>query len=207
MKRHHLILLSCSLLPLWGCQEATSVIDSTDLTTHVMEVDVVPVARNSIDASIDLTGTLYPWKFATIASEVTGVIESVRDSGEKIEYEIDGKSFSKELPLDIGHSVRLGDVLIKIASSESEQEVLVAEAKKNSVEKELANLFAWKRSEEIDQLQAQCDECDAILLDSVADLKRAETLRAKNANSQKELDDAKRGIATARHPSNEPMRP
>lgn len=201
MKRHPLLLLSCSLLlllPIWGCQRATSVVETTELSTHVMEVDVVPVARQPIDSSIDLTGTLYPWKFATIASEVTGVIESVRESGERIQYEIDGKAFSKELPLDIGHTVKLGDVLIKIASSESEQAVRVAEAKKVSVEKELLNLFAWKRSEEVDQLKAQCDECDAILLDAKADLNRAETLVQRKATSQKEVEDAQRAVAIAK---------
>ncbi len=198
MKRHHLFLLiGCLLLASWGCQKPALEEKARGEATHVLEVDVVPVSRHSIESSIELTGTLYPWKFATIASEVTGVVQDVRASGEKIEYEIDGTSYSKVLPLDIGHQVKKGDVLIKIESSDLEHALLVAKAKKVLMEKELANLFAWKRVEEIDQLKAQCEECDAVLLDAREDLTRAESLLQRRATSQKEVDDATRSVATA----------
>ncbi len=198
MKRHHLILFICGLLlPACGCQQATDVAQSTQLSERILEVDVVPVATQAIASSIELTGTLYPWKYATIASEVTGVIADVEASGEKIEYEIGGTAYSKTLPLDIGHGVKLGAVLLKIDSIESEHAARLSEAKMAAVEKELLNLYAWKRPEEIAQLKAQCDECEAVLLDALADLKRSKRLVASNAASQKEVDDAQRSVATA----------
>ena len=180
-----------------GCQEGTSLDVSLARPVSVLEVDVVPVVKTRIESSIELTGTLFPWKFATIASEVTGVIESIPESGEKLDYEINGQTYSKVLPLDIGHQVKKGDVLVKIESSESQHALRLAEAKQVATEKELANLYAWKRSEEIAQLQAQCDECEAVLVDAQADLMRAQTLLGRNAISKKEVEDAQRSVATA----------
>ncbi len=198
MKRYVLTsLIGCLILASWGCQKGASVEQAKETPAYVLEVDVISVSRHAIESSIELTGTLYPWKYATIASEVTGVVESVRASSEKIEYEIDGTAYSKVLPLDIGHEVKQGEVLIKIESSEAEHTLLVAKAKKALVEKELANLFAWKRSEEIAQLDAQCEECDAILLDAQEDLARSKSLLQRRATSQKEMDDARRSVATA----------
>ena len=158
----------------------------------VLEVDVVPVVKSRIESSIELTGTLFPWKFATIASEVTGVIESIPESGEKIEYEIDGQAYSRALPLDIGHQVKQGDVLVKIELERiAALELRLAEAKQIAMEKELANLYAWKRSEEIAQLKAQCDECEAVLVDAEADLLRAQIA----GGSQRDFEEGGGGRA------------
>jgi multidrug efflux pump subunit AcrA (membrane-fusion protein) len=165
---------------------------------EALQVEVVSVERSRIETSIELVGTLYPWKFATIASEVTGVIEMIPESGEKIEYEYGGQAYSKSLPLDIGHEVSRGDVLIKINSMEAEHAVHLAAARLALVESELANLFAWKRSEEVDQSAAECEEYEAILEDAEADLARAKVLVERNAISKREVDDAGRSVATAR---------
>ncbi len=94
--------------------------------------------------------------------------------------------------------MKAGDVLVKINSSESSLALLLAEAKVAAMEKELANLYAWKRTEEIDQLKAQCEECDAVLLDAEADVSRATALLGRNAISKKEVEDAERAVATAK---------
>ncbi len=180
-----------------GCREQALVDVAKLEPPPPLAVDVVSVVKSPIDSSIELTGTLFPWKFATIASEVTGVIESISESGDKVDYEIAGKAYSRVLPLDIGHQVQAGDVLIKISSSEAELALRLAEAKKAAMEMELANLYAWKRSEEIAQLKAQCEECEAVLVDAQADLSRATALLGRNAISKNEVEDARRSVATA----------
>ncbi len=198
MNWRQLLLLGAPLvLALLGCQQKVSLKTVKIDPPPPLEVSVVPVVKAPIESSVEMTGTLFPWKFATIASEVTGVIENIPDSDEKVDYEIAGKAYSKVLPLDIGHEVKQGDVLVKINSSESELAVQLAQAKVNATEKELANLYAWKRPEEVAQLEAQCEEGDAVLIDARADLQRSQTLLGRNATSKKEVDDAKRAVATA----------
>lgn len=183
-----------------GCEKSqTSEEAAAELEPRVLEVNVVAARKGQIKSSIDLTGTLFPWKFATVASEVTGIVESVRESDRTLHYQLkDGTPQSKTLPLDIGLRVSKGDELLRIGSSEQRYALQLAQAKLNLAEKELANLFAWKRSEEVEQLRAQCEECDAVLVDAEADLERAETLVARNASSRKELEDAQRSVATAK---------
>lgn len=158
---------------------------------------MVQVARGPIESSIELTGTLYPWKYATVAAEVTGLVESIQESEEKIEYELDGKPRYETLPLDMGHAVKEGEILATIRSSELQHALRVAKAKQALVEKQLAKLLAWKRSEEVAQLEAQCEECEAILMDARADLARAEKLKARNATSENDVEDAQRAVKTA----------
>jgi membrane fusion protein (multidrug efflux system) len=188
-----------SLLPLVvGCADSNTVDNVNISDAHVPVVNVVSVAETSIASTVELTGTLYPWKYATIASEVTGVIESIEESGERFEYEVGGQAYSEVLPLDIGQPVVKDQVLMKIRSSEQEHALQLAEAKCRLAEKELANLFAWKRAEEIAQLKAQCEECDAILLDAEADLARYQDMIKSKAASTQEVQDAQRAVASAR---------
>ncbi len=195
--RHWVIFAWPMVVGLLGCQQ-NSAVQHTELPPiPPLEVELVSVDKTPIESSVELTGTLVPWKYATIASEVTGVIEEIPESGEKITYELAGQSVTKVLPLDIGHEVKAGDVLVRIRSSEAELALQLAQAKVAAMEKELANLNAWKRPEEVAQLKAQLDESDAILVDARANQVRADSLVGHNAISQKEVDDAARSVATA----------
>jgi RND family efflux transporter MFP subunit len=49
----------------------------------------------------------------------------------------------------------------------------------------------------VDQLAAQCEECEAVLVDAQADLQRAQLLVERNATSTKDVEDAQRAVATA----------
>ena len=180
-----------------GCSRQGGPEFSADHSAPTLEVEVVAVERSKIESSLELVGTLFPWKFATIASEVSGIVESIPNSGRKIEYEIDGQQFSRDLPLDIGQRVKKDDVLVRIRSDEAELELKSSQAKLKLVEEELTNLKAWKRSEEVAQLTAQLEESAAVLADAEADLERAKSLRSQNAISTQEVEDAVRGVATA----------
>lgn len=180
-----------------GCRNREATESADQLTAHRIEVQTVVVSRGALESSIELTGTLVPWKFATIAAEVTGVIEEIPESDEKVTYELGGQQYEKTLPLDIGHQVQRGDLLVKINSSEALFALELARAKQKAAEAELANLLAWKRPEEIAQLRAQCEECEAVLVEAEGSHKRAQTLMAQSATSQQDLENAQREVATA----------
>ncbi len=192
-----LLLLVALGVAAFGCGRGDPTGTAAPPASDELEVEVVPIRRSPIHSSLELVGTLYPWKFATIASEVNGVVKSIPESGEKIEYEIDGKAFSKPLPLDIGHPVNKGDVLVEIDSTESELALRVAEARLSLAENELADLKAWKRAEEVDQLEAQLEEAVAVLEEARADLRRVKELVAKQAISAQRHEDSVKAVATA----------
>ena len=165
---------------------------------EMLEVEVAPVERSQIHSSLELVGTLYPWKFAMIASEVDGVIQRIPDSGQQIEYEIGGRKYAKPLPLDVGHHVEKDQILIEIDPTGYELALNAAQANLELAEKEQANLLAWKRPEEIEQLRAQFEEANAILEEADAELKRVEPLRPDRLVSQSQYDQSKRVFHVAR---------
>jgi RND family efflux transporter MFP subunit len=192
------VLASVVTAVVWSGCAGRSETESTAVgVSPLVEVEVVPVQRRQIESSLEVVGTLFPWKFATVAAEVTGVIESITESTEKIEYEIDGVHHSKTLPLDIGHPVKKGDVLFRINSDEAELELRSAEARLDLVQKQLLDLRAWKRPEEKARLKARLKEAEAVLADAEADKRRAETLLKQNAISSEAAGDARRAVATA----------
>ncbi len=180
-----------------GCGGGDTTHIASAVPSDVLEVEVVPVQRSQISSSLDVVGTLYPWKFATIASEVSGVVERIPESGEEIQYEIEGRLFTKPITLDIGHPVKKGDVLVKLDSTESELAVKVAEATLNLTERELENLRAWKRPEEVDQLEAQFEEATAILENAQANLRRAKQLIDSLAMSAEEHENSAMAVSIA----------
>ena len=71
-----------------------------------------------------------------------------------IEYEEDGQQKSFALSLDIGTRVDEGEVLVKLDPTDAELALEQAEAQLNLVQKKLEDLLAWRREEEIQQLEA-----------------------------------------------------
>lgn len=164
----------------------------------VLEVKAAAIQRSNIHSSLELVGTLFPWKFAMVTSEVDGLIKSIPDSGEKIEYEIQGQTYSAALFLDLGHPVKQGDVLMEIDPTEHELALKAAEARLHLAEKELANLEAWKRPEEVEQRRAEFEEASAILEEAEAESGRLEQMRPDKVISQSQYDEDRRVLRTAR---------
>ena len=152
-----------------GCGRATDT-ERVSGPVRLVEVDVVNVDRSSIDSSLETVGTLFPWRFATVAAEVSGVIESIPESSEEVVYELDGTVHRRRLLLDIGHRVQRGDVLVRIDATHAELELRSAEARLKLAEDGLAELKAWKRTEEIDQLTASLRQREAVLRHAQAGL-------------------------------------
>jgi HlyD family secretion protein len=126
------------------------------------------------------------------------VIDFIPESSEEVEYELDGAVHRRRLLLDMGHPVRRGDVLVRIDATHAELELRSAEARLKLAEDELAELKAWKRDEELEQLTATLRQRDAVVRHAEADLERAEQLRGDRAISQQEVDTAVRALETAR---------
>ena len=158
---------------------------------------MVPVRRSQITESVDLVGTLYPWRFATIVSEVDGVIARIPTYEKEIGAEVDGEKFSMPIFLDVGHQVKEGSILAEIDKHPFQLALDAATAKLDVAAKELENLLAWKRPEEVQQLQASADEADALLRRAKLDLERSEELSEKHVLSESAHDAALAAYHTA----------
>jgi len=164
----------------------------------VLEIDaVVPVRRSQITESLELVGTLYPWRFAAITPEVEGVIARIPFAEQEIEAEVEGRKFSMPIFIDIGHEVSEGAVLAEIDKRPFQLALDAAQAKLDVANRELASLLAWKRPEEVLQLEAQAEEADALLNRAELDLKRVERASARQAVSESERDAARAARDTA----------
>ena len=153
----------------------------------VLEIaKVAPVQRSEITESLELVGTLYPWRFATIVSEVDGVIASLPTHDEEIKAEYQGREFSMPIFLDIGHEVKEDSVLVEIDKRPFQLELDAANARLDVATKELADLLAWKREEEVAQLEADAEEADAREKRAKLDLDRYEELYKKKKDAVSE---------------------
>jgi len=191
-------MIALAMPPVAGCSRGGAA-DGTSLEDlPVLEIDaVVPVERSQITESLELVGTLYPWRFAAITPEVEGVVARVPFAEREIKAEVEGRKFSMPIFLDIGHEVSEGAVLAEIDKRPFQLALDAAEAKLDVANRELANLLAWKRSEEVLQLEAQAEEADALLKRAELDLERVERLSARQAVSESERDAALAARSTA----------
>ena len=149
-----------------------------------LEVEVIRIGRSQITSSLELVGSLMPVRATTIVADVDGRIKAFPQSNRKVDVEIGGKKRSLTLGLGLGHEVKQGDVLVQIDPVDFELELKVAKANLELVRRNLANLLAWKRAEEVEQTEAQLEEASAVLERARADLDRSETLLGKKVTSQ-----------------------
>ena len=166
----------------------------------VVEIDsVVPVRRGEITESLELVGTLYPWRFASIVSEVDGVIERLPMCEGELAVEVEGRKFSMEIPLDIGHEVQEDSILVEIDRRPFQLALDAAQAQLDVATRELERLKAWKRDEEVSQLEAQAREAEARLRQAQLDLERYRELERSGtkAASASERDAAQATYETA----------
>ncbi len=201
MTRGRVLLLTAAwmLVPIAGCSNGGPDGGPASDLSPVVEIDtVVPVRRGEITESLELVGTLYPWRFATIVSEVDGVIERLPMCDGKLAVEVAGRKFSMEVPLDIGHEVKEDSILVEIDKRPFQLALDAANAKLAVTTKELENLLAWKRPEEVSQLEAQAEQADALLEQTKLDLDRYEELEDKY---QKVISESERDAALAAYKS------
>jgi multidrug efflux pump subunit AcrA (membrane-fusion protein) len=174
-----------------GCTHDGNGGDAAAEVSTVLEIDrVVPVGRAEITESLELVGTLVPWRFAAIVPEVDGVIEHLPAYEKEIEYEVGGEKYTQPVTLDIGHAVKENDILVELDPRQFELALNVAQRKLDLAKAEFDKLVAWRRSEEVDQLRAQRDEAAAVFEQAKLDLKRCEELCARDVASKSDHDAA-----------------
>jgi multidrug efflux pump subunit AcrA (membrane-fusion protein) len=181
-----------------GCSSGEADSGDSAEAPPVLEIDTVAtVGRSSISESLELVGTLFPWRFAAIVPEVEGVIARLPAHDVPIEAEVEGRKFSMPVLLDMGHEVEEGAILAQIDERPFRLALDAAQARLDVAQRELENLLAWKRPEEIEQLQAQAAEAEAVLKRAKADRDRLERLRGRQVVSASEWDAASAAYDTA----------
>ena len=194
-------LVTLLLLPLLqaACSRASAAPDSALVSRHLPEVTVVIAGREPIKATIDLPANLLARNRTIVVAEVDGVIESLPKTIDTSRHSAENLSFmkaigidvnSRPLNLDIGDEVSKGAVLVTLRRTEFELALAAAKAAWTRARADQAHLLAWKRAEEIQQLEALRDEAAARLTRAVDDLKRAESLVADSTISQGVYDRA-----------------
>ncbi len=152
-----------------------------------LEVDVTAVGRQPITESLQLNGSLIPFRFANLTAEVDGVIQNIPD-GDTVHYRAEGRSAEQGVTLDIGHRVKKGDVLVELDPTDHQLALTAAKAKLALAENERDKLKIWRRPEERRQLELQLKEAEAQCKKCGDDLDRVTALREKNTVSQEEYD-------------------
>lgn len=163
-----------------------------------MAVELVSVRRGTVAKSLELTGNFLPRRRTMVVAEVDGVIQSIPRSPRKIEVEIAGRKYSENLGLDLGQPVAQGDILIHLDPTEYELELAAAKASWQKAQKDLEDLLAWKRPEEIRRQKAAREEALAREERAQSDFKRIESLIGERATSQQQFERVQAELRSAR---------
>ena len=126
------------------------------------------------------------------------MIQSIPRSPRKIEVEIEGRKYSENLGLDLGQPVAQDDILIHLDPTEYELELAAAKASWQKAQRDLEDLLAWKRPEEIRRLKAAREEALAREERNQSDFKRMESLIDQRATSQQEFGRVRAELRSAR---------
>jgi multidrug efflux pump subunit AcrA (membrane-fusion protein) len=193
------LILSISLLSGTGCTSQTEAEPTAETkdAPFVLEVDLIRLKPAVIEANLELIGTMFPVRTSTLAAETDGRIESFCLSDRKVSYLEDGQIKQAALTLSLGHPVKKGQVVCQIDPTET---LLTLESAKADLELSRRNhddLLAWKRPEEIVQLEASCEEAVASYDRASCDLKRSETLLKKKTIPKADYDQAVMAHRTA----------
>jgi len=155
----------------------------TAVSSDVPGVDFVTIGQTRIETTLDLTGTLVPVRATTIVSEVDGVIESF---GMSDRYAGGLTVPEARLALGIGHRVAQDDVLVQLDPTDYELALDTAIANLVVAWRQLEDLVAWKRQEEISQLSAAVTRAVAQWKKAQADLQRVKELWAPDSLGNRE---------------------
>ena len=175
----------------WGSEEPQGAL-AREVTTRkeipAVPVELVTVQRGAVAQTLELTGSFLPRRRTMVVAEVDGVIQSIPRSPRKIEVEIEGRTYSENLALDLGQPVSQGDILIRLDPTEYELELAAANARLQKAQKDLEDLLAWKRPEEIRRLKAVREEALARAERAESDFQRVKSLIDQRATSQQEFE-------------------
>lgn len=163
-----------------------------------MAVELVSVRQGTVAKTLELTGNFLPRRRTMVVAEVDGVIQSIPRSSRKIEVEIEGRKYSENQGLDLGQTVAQGEVLVHLDPTEYELELAASKAKLLKAQKDLEDLLAWKRPEEIRRLTAAREEALAREERNQSDFKRMESLIDQRASSQQEFGRVRAELRSAR---------
>jgi len=203
---HRLVLclfVGCvSVLMLCGCgsnstpEAAPKPVGQAQVDDRV-EVRVAMAEPRQFVRAVELTANLAPRRRTAIVSEIDGVIIGLPPAGHKIDVKINGQRISQVLSADIGIPVRKGDILVELDPHDYELQVKLARAELEKAQRELAELLAWRRSEEIEQLRAAKEAAAARYEQARADFERIKELRSRQAASKSDYDRAAMQLRTA----------
>jgi len=188
-----LLLVAGSLLATAGCShpaESAEEADQAAARGDRLAVDLVRVERSEIRDTLELVGTLMPIHTTTIVSEVDGVIVGFGDAERNVDTPGDRRAGGPPLGPDIGQEVAAGSVLVEIRPLDFQLDLAAAEASYLLTQRELENLLASRRPEEIARLEAVLAQARAKLVQTEADLERSKLLMAKRATSKGNHDAA-----------------
>ena len=160
-----------------------------EIVAESVVVETQPVTRTTIESSLECMGTLLPLRATIITPEVDGKITSFPASDRAVRYLENGEIVTEYLGLDLGHEVKEGDVLVTLDDTGYQIALRSAEAQLELVTQQRAELKAWRRAEEVAQLEAELVRCEAAEQRTAAELERADVLLPQNAISPSAYDD------------------
>lgn len=182
-----------SLLLLAGCSRgrAEAPAELPDRSGSAMDeaipVKVWTVERGEVEEYVDTVGNLAPLKRSILYAEVDGVVKEVARAPKPLEVVVDGQKIDYPLNVDIGVPVSKGQVILRLDPVPFELAVQQAEKQLLRAQRELERLLAWRRPEEIRQLEAQVEAARARLELDRATLARYQRLYEKGAASDEDL--------------------
>lgn len=192
-----LLILACDL----GCSQSSDTPSFSGIPGAAaarVSVELAPTLRTSISAPIEVVGSLVAQRESIIVSEVDGVVAEIGVSREgACPVGLGDKGNPGASRIDIGVQVKKGDVLVRLNPMEYQLKLQAAKARLTTTEKELANLYAWRRDEEVRRAQAAREEAAAQVELANAEFKRAEDLIEQGAVVQATLDQRRTTLKTA----------
>lgn len=167
-----ILCLLVTLLLLAGCGDKASQLERHEaaVAERVVRVPVTRVTEEDFERSITGTGSLRAEKRTRIQPHVSGQLVA--------------------LPVEIGDVVEAGQVLARVRAEEYEDEVARASAALEVAQARLADLLAWRRSEEVEALAAALEEARAAEERAVRDFQRKAELLEAGGLSRTDFDRA-----------------
>ena len=185
-----------------GCSQSTphtSLPAKPATPAERVSVELAPVSRSGISATIEVVGSLVAQRESIIVSEVDGVVAAIGNVKQTpVPATVGDPRLAEASRINIGVEVSKGDVLVMLDPTEYQLKLQAAKARLTTAEKELANLYAWRRDEEVRRAEAAREEAAAQVELAEAELRRARDLIERGAIVQATLDQRQTTLKTAK---------
>ena len=178
-KRIALTFLALSIMFMAACggEKELEVSASKEMALGARQVKVAPVSRTDFSLEIKSSGTLEPRNKASIRSLSSGPVDRVL--------------------AEIGDHVKKGQGLLRIRQVDARLTWEAADAGLASAKANLDNLMAWQRDEQVTIAEAAEASAKAEHERLKKDLERAESIFAKGAISDSQLQAARSAASAA----------